>query len=140
MGNKPEKDKAEKYLEAYPDVFADITNVLLLKRQVIRPEELRDGPTQSIYKAESDIGLREQSRDTAKYVEKSGVVIALFGIENQSSVDREMVYRMMGYDYASYKRQMEEEKRHYPVISAVLYFGKRPWNGPLSIRDTLELP
>ena len=38
-----EKDIAEKILEDYPDVFADIVNGLLFNgKMVIRPEELED--------------------------------------------------------------------------------------------------
>ena len=52
--------------------------------------------TQSIYKAEGKQSLREQSRDTCKYVEKAGVEIAIVGLENQSAVDKDMVYHIMG--------------------------------------------
>ena len=37
-----EKDKIEKLLEDYPDVFADIINVLVYQgEEVVKPEELR---------------------------------------------------------------------------------------------------
>ena len=47
-----EKDIAEKILEDYPDVFADIVNGLLFNgKTVIRPEELEDSKIQSAYRA-----------------------------------------------------------------------------------------
>ena len=47
-----QKDLSEKILVAYDDVFADIINVLLLKRQyLIRPEELEDRGTKDFYKS-----------------------------------------------------------------------------------------
>ncbi|MDD2980455.1 MAG: hypothetical protein PHN80_10825 [Hespellia sp.] len=37
------KDHANKYLEDYPDVFADIFNVLLFQKEMIRPEDNYNG-------------------------------------------------------------------------------------------------
>ena len=45
-------DSAEKLLEDYEDVFADIVNVLVYRgASVVKPENLRDGPTTSVFKA-----------------------------------------------------------------------------------------
>lgn len=46
------KDKSEKYLEEYVDVFADIINVLHFRKPLIQPEQLRNGPTEAVYKTE----------------------------------------------------------------------------------------
>lgn len=135
-----EKDRAEKYLLSKPDVFADITNVLIAEEEIVTVEDLIDGPTQSVYKAEPPDGLREQSRDVSKYVEQAGIRIALIGIENQSTVDQDMVFRVMGYDYASYRSQIDAGKERYPVITGVLYFGDRPWTGPHTIGEAVQLP
>ena len=43
-----EKDKSEKYLENYNDVFADIVNHLLFKKELIQPESLENGSTEFI--------------------------------------------------------------------------------------------
>ena len=52
-----EKDKIEKLLEDYPDVFADIINVLVYQgEEVVKPEELRTTNIRSQYKA-SDLSL-----------------------------------------------------------------------------------
>ena len=59
-----EKDLTEKYLESFSDVFADIHNVLLFQEELIREEELEDGPTESTYKAEEG-NVRNQFRDTS---------------------------------------------------------------------------
>lgn len=46
-----EKDKIEKLLEDYPDVFADIINVLVYQgEEVVKPEELRTTNIRSQYK------------------------------------------------------------------------------------------
>lgn len=130
-----QKDRSGKYLEAYPDVFADIVNVLLFEELVIKPEDLRNGPTESIYKAEQGEGLYEQRRDVAKYVVKNGTEYALIGVENQTNVDKDMVFRIMGYDYASYRSQIGMGKSRYPVVSIVLYFGEKPWKKPVSMQE-----
>lgn len=112
-----EKDRLEKYLEAYPDVFADIVNVLLFGQNIVKPEDLYDGPTEAIYKAENGHKFREQRRDISKYVKSLGSMIALYGIENQSSLDADMVFRVMGYDYASYRSQIDAlSKRSSRII------------------------
>jgi len=46
-----EKDIAEKVLEDYNDVFADIVNVLLFQgEQIVKPEQLEDKTLRSSYK------------------------------------------------------------------------------------------
>ena len=45
-----------------------------------------------------------------KYCTQSGVVLALFGLENQSGEDYDMVFRMMSYDGAAYKQQKGSRK------------------------------
>lgn len=60
-----QKDLAEKKLEDYGDVFADIYNILLFKEDLIQPDQLQAGVTESIYKSATD-QWKEQRRDTVK--------------------------------------------------------------------------
>lgn len=133
-----EKDTGEKYLEEYPDVFADIVNVLLLEGEYIRPEELYDGPTESIYKAENGIDIKEQRRDISKYYIKDNKIKALIGIENQSTIDYDMPIRVSGYDYSSYRSQIVKGSDRYPVITLVLNFSNKEWNAPLSLSEVFD--
>lgn len=72
-----EKDIAEKILEDYPDVFADIVNGLLFNGEpVIKPEELEDSKIQSAYRAEG--GLHELERDVAKRWKKTVSVLPVW--------------------------------------------------------------
>lgn len=57
-----EKDIETKNLESYPDVFADIFNVLLFKEDRIQPSQLKDGQTETIYKDASGKN-KQQNRD-----------------------------------------------------------------------------
>lgn len=133
-----QKDISEKYLEEYPDVFADILNVLVFNRQYINPDDLYNGPTESIYKSECGVDIREQRRDVSKYYIRNGKIIALFGIENQATIDKDMPVRVMGYDYSSYRSQIDIGKNRYPVITVLLNFTDRKWNVPMSLEDIFQ--
>ncbi len=151
-----EKDAAEKTLEAYNDVFADIVNGLLFHgERVVKEEELEDETPRSIYKADGK--LHEQERDTAKYWKDCNVQIALYGFENQTKSDADMALRVISYDGAAYRRQLlrnvpreagrengcrEEDSApgRYPVVTLVLYFGEKHWNKPLSLKECLDIP
>ena len=93
-----EKDMTSKKLEDYTDVFADILNVLLFHKNLLKPELLKSGTTESIYKTDVQT-LNDQRRDTLKdYMDESRFLIASIGIENQSTIQKIMPIRIMGYD------------------------------------------
>ena len=126
-----EKDMTEKTLEDYDDVFADIVNVLLFNGQrLISEEELSPETARSIYKADGKI--HEQERDVAKYWRKGLIRLALLGMENQTDTDADMPLRVISYDGAAYRNQLNADKANieasrpkerYPVVTLVLYFG-----------------
>lgn len=145
-----EKDIAEKTLEAYNDVFADIINVLLFNgKTLVKENELEEENPNSSYKADNK--LHAQERDIAKYWRKGLVRIAFYGIENQTIVDIDMPLRLYGYDGAAYRAQLlkkeqgesitDEKVPRYPVITLVLYFGyEQRWKTPRSLYDCLNIP
>lgn len=100
----------------------------------------QDEHMQKVYKAEDGKLLREQRRDVSKYVKKYNTIISIIGMENQTLPDKDMVFRVMGYDYTSYRAQMDAGKQRYPVITRVLYFGNEPWNEACSIREAIDAP
>ena len=135
-----EKDIAEKTLEAYNDVFADIVNVLLFDGQPLVDEgALEDRVTQSSYKVEGK--LHSQDRDVAK-VWKDGIIrLASIGIENQTNINRYMPLRVMGYDGAEYRSQYDSKGAKYPVVTFVLYFGTdEKWADEIHLKDCLDIP
>ena len=139
-----EKDIAEKTLEAYEDVFADIINVLMFGgEQVVNANDLEDATPVSLYKADGK--LHEQERDVAKYWRQMTFRLALFGMENQTKYDPALTLRLFSYDGAGYRAQLlrddeTETKRYYPVFTIVLYFGETRWRKNRSLRETLEFP
>lgn len=148
-----EKDITQKTLEAYNDVFADIVNVLLFDgKRIIREDDLEDASVHSQYKA--DDRIHEQERDVVKYWKNGNIRIALYGLENQMKVDRDMPLRVISYDSAAYRAQLladthkDEGSRtgdlknfRYPAVTLVLYFGyEQHWNKPSALLDCLYIP
>ena len=138
-----DKDIAEKILEDYPDVFADIVNGFLFNgNEVIRSEELEDMKLRSAYRAE--LKLHDMERDVAKRWKKNGIRIACVGFENQTAPDSRMVLRVLGYDGAEYRAQCLKENRNnapYPVITIVLYFGyEQRWTAAKSLYEAVSVP
>ena len=141
MGN--EKDITEKMLFDAEDVFADILNVLLLEgKERILPETLSPAGQRSQLKIGKTI--HEQERDIAKLWMAGRIRFALFGLENQTEEEPDMVLRVFSYDGSSYKEQVihnrkkgAEKWRPYPVITIVLYFGKTRWKGPKTLKELL---
>lgn len=137
-----EKDITEKILADYNDVFADIMNGLLFAgEQRILPEALENTSIHSQYKAE-DEKVHELERDVAKYWKEKEVELAICGIENQSVVEKNMPFRVIGYDGTAYRSQLlEERKKILPVVTIVLYFGTdRHWNSEKNIKSLMEIP
>lgn len=137
-----EKDKAQKILESYNDVFADIVNVLLFHGEhIISEQDLMDQTPLGYYKVSGEI--HEQARDIAKRWTNGRIHIASYGIENQMKVDRNMPVRTLAYDVADLQAQMLANPygNLYPVITMVLYYGyERQWTGPRQLKDRLTVP
>lgn len=146
-----EKDITEKVLEDYNDVFADIVNVLLFHgERVVKEGSLTNTKDLSQYKIENEI--HEQERDVSKLWEKQDagiknqrgekVVIAMYGLENQTRIDKEMPFRVIGYDGAKYRGQVnkKEKSEHFPVVTMVLYFGEKHWDRNRSLYEGMIVP
>ena len=81
-------------------IFADIVNVLLFGgKPEVEENELVNTTVHSQYKAD-DGKVHEQERDIAKYWKRGGTDIVLYGIENQTKVEKRMPARISGYEGA----------------------------------------
>ena len=154
-----DRDIAEKRLEEHADVFADIFNVLVFEGdKVCRADTLEAVQTESYHHSETG-EMRQRTRDVVKRDIRNGAVLLIAGIENQESYDNTMVVRVMGYDFASYDRQIGEIMRQnkeegnpafvkrlhdgqklVPVITLVLYFSQGEWLGPRNLTGLLHFP
>ena len=135
---------------ALDDVFSDIVNVLIFDgEQVVVPDSLKDMIAFSQYKA-TDYKIHEQERDVFKLWNNKSVNSVLIGIENQTKSDKNMPFRVMGYDGASYRSQLLKKrvvrkggkkitvlcKRRFPVITMILYFGDKAWSGSKNLTNS----
>ena len=161
-GSLAAKDYLEKQLLRYADVFADILNVCLFGgKRLISADELVDAATLSVYR-DKEQKFRMQERDLAKYWDRCNIRIAFFGIEDQTNVSNIMPLRVIGYDGAIYRDEVnnildakdeniklkeqgktvnDNDKRLqiYPVISVILYFDyKKKWIGPRSLKECFK--
>ena len=142
--------------------FADICNSFLYNgRQTILPEQLHELDTQLFMHTEyaklgaEHIDIKQahpKERDTVKYISAktdNNAAYLIVGIEHQSDIDHTMPMRTMLYDALQYdkqKQEIEAEHRTYkkndkllPVITIVLYFGSKPWDGPMRLHDMLDI-
>ena len=119
-----------------------MVNVLLFNgKREVKEEELAETGTESQYKADDSV-LHAQERDVAKYWKKGKIRLALYGLENQTTIDYKMPMRILNYDGMSYRSQLlKDENEVYPVITLVLYFGtERQWKKPLSLYEMFSVP
>lgn len=135
-----EKDVSQKILESKNDVFADIVNGLCFNgKQIIKSDELQDFTGVTSY--EDKKKYRSTQRDITKLWKKGIINIACIGIENQISKDKTMPLRVIAYDGAQYKIQVNDKVKHYyPVVTLVLYFGKNKWRKPRRLFDLFDVP
>ena len=148
--------------------FADLFNAVLFEgKQVIKPEELEDVDTEasSVLEHREYAESIKASRDNIKVQKKSsvyGVQFVLLGLEGQEHIHYAMPMRVMGYDYGSYKKQYDSNAKKYktaegmnedeylsrmkktdkfiPVITIVVYYGEKPWDGAISLHEMLNIP
>ena len=148
--------------------FADFFNAVLFDgRQIIRAEELEDVDTEdsTVLEHREYAESIRASRDNIKIQKKSsvyGVQFVLLGLESQEHVHYAMPMRVMGYDYGSYKKQYDSNAKKYktaagisedeylsrmkktdkfiPIITVVIYYGEKPWDGAKSLHEMLDIP
>ena len=105
------------------------------------------------------------SGDNVKVRKKSTVYdveFVMLGLEGQERIHYAMPMRVMGYDYGTYKKQYEDNAAKYknakgmtedeflskmkktdkliPVITIVVYYGEKPWDGAISLHGMLNIP
>lgn len=98
----------------------------------------------------------------AKYSKKYGAEFAVLGIENQDKIHYAMPLRVMEYDTRSYKKhyreyarknkrekgltreevlsKMKQTDKLVPVITIVIYYGEKCWDGAKTLKEMLAIP
>lgn len=148
--------------------FADFFNAVLFDgEQLIKPDELEDVDTEesSVLEHREYAESIGASRDNVKIRKKStlyGVELVMLGMEGQEHIHYAMPMRVMGYDYGTYRKQYEDNAAKYrnqkgmkedeymsrmkrtdkfiPVITIVVYYGEKVWDGARSLHEMLDIP
>ena len=134
-----EKDITEKLLTDIDEVFADIYNNLCFKGEnIIKPDDLSNASVTSAF-ISNDV-TRGLISDVSKIYKNSNLTLALLNIENQSTEDSDMPFRIIGYEGAKYNSQLiSGSDERYAVATLVLNFNtKKRWSTPKSIKESLK--
>lgn len=138
--------------------FADFFNGYVFRgKQVILPEHLESREVRGVLKSGAD---RYKYRDILKKYYQ-GTELLLLGIENQTAVHYAMPVRNFVYDGISYQEQLDRIRKEHlkakdlrgaeyiagfskrdklvPVITAVIYFGKKPWDGACDLFGMFQM-
>lgn len=147
--------------------FADLFNAKLFEgEKVILPEKLLEADSRATIitrKNGKELNSAQAYRDlvkVAKIYQEYGVELVILGLENQEHIHYAMPMRTMGYDYSEYKKQyrkiarkykeesegltadeflsrMRRSDRLYPVITIVMYYGEKAWDGAKTLHEML---
>ena len=134
-----EKDITEKLLTDIDEVFADIYNNLCFKGDnIIKPDDLSNASVTTAF-ISNDV-TRGLISDVSKIYKNSNLTLALLNIENQSTEDSDMPFRIIGYEGAKYNSQLiSGSNARYVVATLVLNFNtKKRWSTPKSIKESLK--
>ena len=131
-----EKDITEKLLTDIDEVFADIYNNLYFNGEnIIKPDDLSSASVTSSF-ISNDV-TRGLISDVSKIYKNSNLTLALLNIENQSTEDSDMPFRIIGYEGAKYNSQLiSGSDERYAVATLVLNFNtKKRWSTPKVSRN-----
>lgn len=145
--------------------FADLYNAEVFHgRQVLNAEDLTPVDNESGIVTIDSEGVKRIIQRRRDMVMKAsfGAEFAITAAEGQGEIHYAMPVRNMTYDALDYTEQIQEiEKRHrkagdlstgaeflsritktdriIPIINLILYCGKCPWDGPLSLYDMMGI-
>lgn len=147
--------------------FADVFNYLIFDGEsVIKPEDLKEKDiteTIIINGKNNDLFTKEKYRDVLKncVIKNDGKrTFIILGVESQSYVDYAMPARNLIYDAMNYDGQLRDKRKEVrsregvpndeylsgfgkndklePVITLVVYFGDKEWDGPRTLHEMLN--
>ncbi len=147
------------------DRFADLFNTVLFNgKSVVDPEKLVEADTDmgGVVKRSGNAQTLQRTFDVVKKTER-GVEFVVLGLENQEKVHYAMPLRHMLGDALAYLKEykdvarinreehllksdaeflskMKKTDRLHPVISLCIYYGDEEWDGPLCLKDMLDIP
>ena len=124
------------------ECFADLCNALYFHgRQVIKPENLisQENDVSTLIGKEALPMETKRYRDIVRKASINGEYM-IIGVEHQSTLDKNMIIRILNYDAQLYINQVESGKEVRPVGSFVFYTGDKEWTYPKSLKESLKVP
>ena len=121
--------------------FADICNYAFFQgKQIIKPEELvsRENDVSTLMGKELLPMETKRYRDIVRKASINGDYM-IIGVEHQSTLDKNMIIRILNYDAQLYINQVESGKEVRPVGSFVFYTGDKEWTYPKSLKESLKV-
>ena len=122
--------------------FADICNYAFFQgKQIIKPEELvsRENDVSTLIGKEALPMETKRYRDIVRKASINGEYM-IIGVEHQSTLDKNMIIRILNYDAQLYINQVERGKEVYPVGTFVFYTRDKEWTYPKSLKESLKIP
>ena len=158
------KDVVSKIYLGAADRIADLLNNELFEGgSAVAASDIieLDSEAASILKDEDNIvNVRVVAKDLVRKV-RFGIQVMLFAIEEQSDIHYAMPLKVLNGDAALYDKQWSGIRREHkrkkdlsgaeyisgfgredhlvPVLSVVLYFGEQEWDGPLCLKEMMDL-
>ena len=165
MSKKKHNIKPDVYLKEFwrdNKRFADLFNTVLFHgKQQIDPDRLQemDSDLSSVLSLNGYLETLSRTRDVIKKTDGVNTYV-IFGLESQLEVHYAMPLRNMLYDGLTYLKQvmllqkqnrgekkkkstaeflsgLKRDDRIHPVITIVLYYGEKEWDGPISLKDMM---
>lgn len=147
-----------------PERFAEVfNNEVFQGKQMIQADKLTEldpGELAAVVETHKELKFLERYRDCMKVYDDK-VFLALLGIENQQFVDYSMPVRALFYDALNFENQRKvimkehgknqdikgdeylgrfgKEDRLIPVITLIVYWGTKPWDGARSLHEILDI-
>ena len=121
--------------------FADICNYAFFQgKQIIKPEELvsRENDVSTLIGKEPLPMKMKRYQDIVRKASINGDYM-IIGVEHQSSLDKNMIIRILNYDTQLYINQVERGKEVYPVGTFVFYTRDKEWTYPKSLKESLKV-
>ncbi|MEI3384650.1 MAG: Rpn family recombination-promoting nuclease/putative transposase [Faecalibacillus intestinalis] len=123
------------------ECFADLCNALYFHgRQVIKPENLisQENDVSTLIGKEALPMKTKRYRDIVRKASINGEYM-IIGVEHQSTLNKNMIIRILNYDAQLYINQVESGKEVRPVGSFVFYTGDKEWTYPKSLKESLKV-
>lgn len=118
--------------------FSDVINAVYFKKKFVKPEDISEVPDGFYQWIMDRSDFHDIPQTITKILSQNGNHAAYLCFWKQSSEDESIPFLVQRYESAVYAYQVEKENCiPIPVITVVLYFGKKKWKNSLGTKDIL---